>query len=67
MATSVGAAYQINEVYKTTARLGYSQQADNNFALVANNEKLGDEKRMKYELGVEGNYSKQLYCQRFAT
>ncbi|TWH45530.1 TonB-dependent receptor [Sporomusa sp. KB1] len=60
VSTSVGAAYQINKVYKATARLGYSQQADNDFALVDNNEKLGDEKRIKCETGMEANYSKAL-------
>lgn len=59
LSSSVGASYQVNKIYKTTARIGYSKQADNNFALVEENEKLGDEKRLKYETGIEGNYSKK--------
>lgn len=63
--TSVGAAYQINPVYKTTARIGYSQQADNEYLHAAaadgtQGDSLGDEKRMKYEAGLEAKYSKAL-------
>lgn len=57
---SLGAAYQLDSVYKLSSRLGYSRQPAGKYLLTKNNELLDPEERYKYEAGVVANYNKML-------
>lgn len=57
---SLGAAYQLDPVYKLSSRFSYSRQPSGRYLLTENNELLDAEVRYKYETGVTASYNKAL-------
>ncbi|QDR82403.1 TonB-dependent receptor [Sporomusa termitida] len=57
---SLGAAYQLDPVYKLSSRFSYSRQPAGRYLLTENNELLDAEVRYKYETGVTASYNKAL-------
>jgi len=56
---SVGAAYQLDPVYKLSTRISYTDLPTAETLTTVNNAELPSEKRLKYEIGINGNYSEK--------
>jgi len=59
---AVGAAYQMDPVYKLSTRVSYSKQPTDAFMTTLNNENLNPEVRWKYEFGLNADYSKKIHA-----
>ncbi|TWH48121.1 TonB-dependent receptor [Sporomusa sp. KB1] len=59
---AVGAAYKLDSVYKLSTRIAYSKQPTDAFMSTVNNEALDPEVRLRYELGINADYSKNLHA-----
>lgn len=55
---SVGSAWQINDIYRVSARYSFNQTPTPDVLTTRNNATLADEERTRYELGLEAHFSK---------
>jgi len=54
--TTLGSSFRIDDIYRISARLGYSRQDTDSFLATVGNRNLDPEIRYKYETGISGAY-----------